>query len=75
MSDLADFFNKDKLLIRKVIAGGSTNGRIVQNQQPNTSNQRGDSQSSSEYAEEHRLNNQQQLFNVIIISVAVSRSN
>lgn len=67
MSDISDFFNRNKPLVRKTVAGGSTNGR-VRCEEPKKSNRRDDIPSSFQYAEEHRAENQQQLMNVISIS-------
>lgn len=66
MSDIDDFFNPNKPLIRKTIAGGSTNGR-VRCDEAKIASRRDDFPSSSRYAEEHRAENQQELLNVILI--------
>lgn len=65
MSDIDDFFNRNKTFVRKQISGGTTNGRIVADT-PKKSNQRSDEfPSSSQYADAHIAENRQQLMDVI----------
>lgn len=78
MDEVLDFFKKDKPLKRKVIPGGTTSGRIAldesisnqwKNQQPSTSHKNDVVPNTSQYAEQHRLENQQELMNVSINSI------
>lgn len=63
--DINDFFNQNKPLVRKIISGGTTNGRIVADE-PRNSNRRDDYSSSTEYAEEHVTENNRQMVKVWI---------
>lgn len=61
--DVFDFLDLNKPLVRKVISGGSTNGRIVDNE-PKPSNRRNEYSESTDYANEHITENRQQMVNV-----------
>lgn len=63
MSNLFDLLDINKPLVRKTISGGTTNGRVIF-EQPTVSNRRDDFASSSQYAEAHIAENQQQLLDV-----------
>ncbi|XP_055325146.1 probable ATP-dependent RNA helicase spindle-E isoform X2 [Sitodiplosis mosellana] len=58
--DVFEFFNQNKPLVRKTISGGTTNGRVVANE-PRPSNRRDDYSGSTEYAEEHIMENKRQM--------------
>lgn len=66
MDDIDDFFNRNKPVVRKKISGGTTNGRIKIDaaKKPNRSDEFA---STSQYAEPHIAENQQQLMDVIVV--------
>lgn len=64
MDDLLDFFDKNKPVARKIIPGGTTNGRLKYEKPETSTNRRDDFSSSSNYAEKHIAANNEQLINV-----------
>lgn len=64
MDEVDDFFNRNKPLVRKQISGGTTNGRI-KIETPKKPTRRDDFASTSQYADPHIAENQQQLLEVI----------
>lgn len=64
MDEIDDFFNRDKPVVRKKISGGTTNGRIKIDV-PKKTNRSDEFASTSQYAEPHIAENQQQLMEVI----------
>lgn len=61
--DVFDFFNQNKPVVRKTISGGTTNGRVIHEEQRSL-NRRDDYTNSGEYAEEHVTENTRQMVNV-----------
>lgn len=67
MDDLENFLSGKAPLVKKVITGGTTGGRVKVDE-PKPVNRRDDIPCTSQYAEEYVAENQQQLLNVIPIN-------